>query len=77
MPEHSEMATTVQNVGTDPVQIQTHIRIEPPRGLPSVGFRELFEYRELLYFLVWGNIKVRYKQTVLGGAWAIRAMSAS
>jgi len=34
-------------------------------------FRELWEYRELLFFLVWRDIKVRYKQTVLGAAWAI------
>ena len=33
--------------------------------------RELAAYRELLYFLVWRDIKVRYKQTVLGAAWAI------
>jgi lipopolysaccharide transport system permease protein len=32
---------------------------------------ELWEYRELLYFLTWRDIKVRYKQTVLGAAWAI------
>jgi lipopolysaccharide transport system permease protein len=45
--------------------------IEPRRGLASLQFRELWEYRELLYFLVWRDIKVRYKQTVLGVAWAI------
>ncbi len=37
----------------------------------SLGLRELWEYRELLYFLTWRDIKVRYKQTVLGAAWAI------
>jgi len=37
----------------------------------SIGFRELWEYRELLYFLTWRDIKVRYKQTALGAAWAI------
>jgi lipopolysaccharide transport system permease protein len=45
--------------------------IKPEQGLMSLGFRELWEYRELLYFLVWRDIKVRYKQTVLGAAWAI------
>jgi lipopolysaccharide transport system permease protein len=45
--------------------------IRPEHGLMSLGFRELWEYRELLYFLVWRDIKVRYKQTVLGAAWAI------
>jgi lipopolysaccharide transport system permease protein len=46
-------------------------RIEPSRGWTSLGLRELWEYRELLYFLIWRDIKVRYKQTVLGAAWAI------
>ncbi|MFQ5922849.1 MAG: ABC transporter permease [Anaerolineales bacterium] len=48
-----------------------HIHIEPSRGWVSLKLRELWEYRELLYFLVWRDIKVRYKQTVLGAAWAI------
>jgi lipopolysaccharide transport system permease protein len=45
--------------------------IEPRRGWISLGLRELWEYRELLYFLTWRDIKVRYKQTVLGAAWAV------
>jgi lipopolysaccharide transport system permease protein len=47
------------------------IRIEPSRGWVSLKLDELWEYRELLYFLVWRDIKVRYKQTALGAAWAI------
>jgi lipopolysaccharide transport system permease protein len=47
------------------------MRIEPSRGWVSLKLRELWEYRELLYFLTWRDIKVRYKQTVLGAAWAI------
>ena len=47
------------------------IRIEPSKGWSSVKLKELFEYRELLYFLIWRDIKVRYKQTVMGAAWAI------
>jgi lipopolysaccharide transport system permease protein len=46
------------------------VLIQPPRGV-SFGMRELYEYRELLYFLVWRDLKVRYKQTVLGALWAI------
>ena len=46
-------------------------RIEPSRGWVSLQLRDLWEYRELLYFLVWRDVKVRYKQTVLGAAWAI------
>ena len=45
--------------------------IRPPNGWISIGLRELWEYRELLYFLTWRDIKVRYKQTALGAAWAI------
>lgn len=48
-----------------------HIHIEPSQGWVSLKLRELWEYRELLYFLVWRDVKVRYKQTVLGVAWAI------
>src|SRR5437016_12593994 len=47
------------------------LRIEPSRGWISLRLGELWEYRELLYFLVWRDIKVRYKQTALGAAWAI------
>lgn len=45
--------------------------IDPPSGWTSIGFRELWAYRELLYFLTLRDVKVRYKQTALGAAWAI------
>jgi len=47
------------------------VDIEPASGLRSIQLRELWAYRELLYFLVWRDIKVRYKQTALGAAWAV------
>jgi lipopolysaccharide transport system permease protein len=47
------------------------IIIEPKSGLASLRLPELWAYRELFYFFVWRDIKVRYKQTVLGAAWAI------
>lgn len=47
------------------------LRIEPLRGRASLKLWELWEYRELLYFLLWRDIKVRYKQTVIGAAWAV------
>jgi lipopolysaccharide transport system permease protein len=47
------------------------IIIRPSRGWIPLRLGSLWEYRELLYFLVWRDIKVRYKQTVLGAAWAI------
>src|SRR5512136_2193964 len=45
--------------------------IEPTRRLRTLHVRELWAYRELLYFLIWRDVKVRYKQTALGAAWAI------
>src|SRR5258706_5949451 len=45
--------------------------IRPPTGWQLVNFRELWRCRELLYFLTWREVKVRYKQTLLGAAWAI------
>jgi lipopolysaccharide transport system permease protein len=47
------------------------IVIQPSKGWIALKLRDLWEYRELLYFLVWRDIKVRYKQTALGAAWAI------
>ena len=47
------------------------ILIQPSKGLFNFDLRELWQYNELLYFLVWKEVKVRYKQTIIGGAWAI------
>ena len=53
-------------------QVLAHaVEIEPSSGLRPIRVRELWAYRELLYFLVWRDIKVRYKQTILGASWAI------
>jgi len=59
-------ATADSGVDDAPVTL-----IEPKRGWMAINFRELWDYYELLYFLVWRDIKVRYKQTVLGAAWAV------
>ena len=45
--------------------------IRPASSWASIGLKELWEYRELLYFLTWRDVKVRYKQTALGALWAI------
>lgn len=45
--------------------------IRPPRGWWDLNLREVWQYRELLYFFVWRDVKVRYKQTVIGAAWAV------
>jgi lipopolysaccharide transport system permease protein len=55
-PIHSEQEITV---------------IRPSRGWVPIRAREIWNYRELLYFLVWRDVKVRYKQTALGAAWAV------
>lgn len=47
------------------------IVLEPPRGWWSLRLADLWMFRELLFFLVWRDIKVRYKQTLLGASWAI------
>ena len=53
------------------VSFSEPIILKPSSGWASLQLRRLWEYRELLYFLSWRDIKVRYKQTALGAAWAI------
>src|SRR5919108_5227253 len=43
----------------------------PSKGFVRLNLRDVWAYRELLYFLIWRDVKVRYKQTALGAAWAI------
>jgi lipopolysaccharide transport system permease protein len=45
--------------------------IRPEQAWWDINLKEIWQYRELLYFFVWRDIKVRYKQTVIGAAWAI------
>ncbi len=47
------------------------VQIRPTRGWVSLQLKRLWDYRELVYFLTWRDVKVRYKQTVLGASWAI------
>jgi lipopolysaccharide transport system permease protein len=47
------------------------IYIKPSTGLAALNLRDLWIYRELVFFMIWRDIKVRYKQTLLGAAWAI------
>jgi lipopolysaccharide transport system permease protein len=61
-----------------PEAVQTTVEhselvIRPRRGWIAVDWRELWSHRELLYFLVWRDVKVRYKQAILGVAWAVLA----
>jgi lipopolysaccharide transport system permease protein len=50
---------------------QTVTRVAPAKGWQGLALRELWDYRELAYFLVWRDLKVRYKQTALGIGWAV------
>ncbi len=47
------------------------VSIKPAKGWLGIDLQELWHYRELIYFLTWRDIKVRYKQAALGIAWAI------
>jgi lipopolysaccharide transport system permease protein len=47
------------------------VQIRASRGVPKLGLREIWQFRDLAYFFAWRDIKVRYKQTLFGGAWAI------
>jgi len=49
----------------------TTIYIKPSSGLAALHLRDLWIYRELVFFMIWRDIKVRYKQTLLGAAWAV------
>jgi lipopolysaccharide transport system permease protein len=60
----------VKEAGTVPSDAPV-IVVKPSKGWISLRLDELWQYRELLFFLTWRDIKVRYKQTVLGAAWAI------
>src|SRR6266403_4610524 len=66
--------TTSQPVVT-PLPAAVHapamVRIEPPHGWLDLRLAEVWEYRELLYFFVWRDIKIRYKQTVVGVLWVV------
>jgi lipopolysaccharide transport system permease protein len=62
------MATDVQAVPRSAVPT---LVIEPSKGWVRLGLRELWRYRELLYFLTWKSILIQYKQAVLGVAWAV------
>jgi lipopolysaccharide transport system permease protein len=51
--------------------VQPALRIVPPRGWFDLNLRELWAARELLYFFVWRDLKIRYKQTAIGAAWVV------
>lgn len=66
-------ALIVTGVGTPPASAydQPLLTIRPSGKYPKLDLAEIWQYRELLYFLVWRDVKLRYKQTALGAIWAI------
>src|ERR1700726_264858 len=54
-----------------PVHPPARVRIEPPHGWLDLRLADVWGYRELLYFFVWRDVKVRYKQTVIGVLWVV------
>jgi len=69
------MASLTAPPQTTPIPLHTGgsstIRIEPPRGLLELRLKEVWNYRELLYFFVWRDVKIRYKQTAIGVLWVV------
>ncbi|ETR66293.1 MAG: hypothetical protein OMM_12986 [Candidatus Magnetoglobus multicellularis str. Araruama] len=71
-------------MGSDPIASLLHIkgfcmtnnqtslrRISPPKGFVRISFSEIWDYRDLFYYLVWRDFVIRYKQTLIGIAWAV------
>jgi len=67
------MASAAQNNVALPLHtgVSVTVRIEPPRSLLELRLAEVWAYRELLYFFVWRDVKVRYKQTAIGVLWVV------
>ncbi|MDD5634013.1 MAG: ABC transporter permease [Candidatus Omnitrophica bacterium] len=65
------MITLLKKTNNEEPKASEVLIIRPSRGWRHINLNEIWRYRELLYFLAWRDIKVRYKQTVLGAAWAI------
>jgi len=61
----------IQRRSPAPLRRLATIRIEPPSGLFELRLREVWAYRELLYFFVWRDVKIRYKQTAIGVLWVV------
>jgi lipopolysaccharide transport system permease protein len=66
-----ENSIVASNVEVRQRQPSPSIVIEPRRGLLNIDVGTLWQYRELLYFLIWRDVKVRYKQTIIGMAWVV------
>ena len=67
------MASVTQSSAALPLHsgFSATVRIEPPSGLFELRLHEVWAYRELLYFFVWRDVKIRYKQTAIGVLWVV------
>jgi len=70
-PKHNEVSPLMSQNRTSSSGMPSETIIEPKKGWQIIDFKELWEYRDLFFFLVWRDIKVIYKQTVMGFSWAI------
>ena len=70
MPDNARSIQAADSVGQRP-RTRVHIRIAARHGIPRLGLEEIWASRELLFFLAWRDVKVRYKQTLLGVLWII------
>jgi len=66
-----EQIAKLDTIAGAAVEQEPLLVLRPRHGWQQLGLKDLWQYRELLYFLCWRDIKVRYKQTALGVAWAI------
>jgi lipopolysaccharide transport system permease protein len=69
--EQQEEINISENIVSEIASDVPEIDILPSSGLFDLRLSDLWHYRELLFFLTWRDVKVRYKQTVLGAAWAV------
>ena len=67
----TQQATDIQTLSGAGLLSEPLVKIRPATSWVPLNFKQVWAYRELLYFLMWRDVKVRYKQTVLGAAWAI------
>jgi lipopolysaccharide transport system permease protein len=68
---HLDPAAPARPVAADAPAAPAKTVIEPARAWQLINVRELWQFRELIFFLAWRDVKVRYKQTALGAAWAV------
>jgi homopolymeric O-antigen transport system permease protein len=71
MTSESQRVSPPQQIAGQNATILTETVIEPTKGWVSLQLRDLWSYRDLLYFFAWRDIKVRYKQSIFGAAWAV------